>query len=334
MMTYRRSLVCAFLLILTVLVTPLYAQHLETYATPHLFALPTATTTRLFGMGGFVSCIKDQGFGQPAFAGMLTENSSVGRASITEFAGGLRLNGYQGSLAVPLKSDRQGLQITSFTLTSKAGLMNTPLGPVSARLAEEDLSLQYGYRVSPQWVFGIGVSPKLHTDTDLSNPLNGMPLAHYHSTAKLGARLGGTYQFSNEGCAGFIFDNYTEDVRGSGLAIGPPVSDTFTSREIVIGVSQRLSRNVLGAVEWQQLSSKGAGVTVGDSGLRVGVEVQPAPAWAFRLGSNLGAASTGLGYQDDAWSCNYTYVRNWNDDSVGPLFGHSNTNQLELQYHW
>jgi len=35
----------------------------------HLFALSTATTTRLSGMGGILTCINDDGFANPAFAG-------------------------------------------------------------------------------------------------------------------------------------------------------------------------------------------------------------------------------------------------------------------------
>ncbi|MEI6503614.1 MAG: hypothetical protein WCP21_21615, partial [Armatimonadota bacterium] len=49
----------------------------EMYAATHPFALATATTTRLFGMGGFVTCIPDAGFGNPAFAGTLTDTTAV-----------------------------------------------------------------------------------------------------------------------------------------------------------------------------------------------------------------------------------------------------------------
>ncbi len=64
-----QALIAIVLALLTVM--PACAQGAEAYAVPHLFALPTATTTRQFGMGGVSTCLEDVGFPNPAFAGML-----------------------------------------------------------------------------------------------------------------------------------------------------------------------------------------------------------------------------------------------------------------------
>jgi hypothetical protein len=291
------------------------------------------------GMGGFVTCIKDAGFANPAFAGTLTERASVARVALTDFEQGLDLRGEQLSVAFPLQPDRQGLQVTGFSLrTRRTGLMTTAKGPVLVSLREDDAAVHYGRRLGRQWDAGIGLSPILRTDTDLRNPATGDLLAHLHSKAKYGCRLGGVYQFSEEGCAGFVYDYYREDVTGSGLPFGAGASPRFTSKEMAVGVSRRLGDRVLGAVEWQQLSTEGQGARQGarqgDSGFRGGLEVRPSPQWAVRVGDNDGAFSAGLGLQSQAWSVEYAYVKDWNADSVGNLLGDSRTHSLEVRYTW
>ncbi len=334
-MQHRRCLWVLTLVGVLLLVTvPVLAQ-LDAYAVPHLFALPTATTTRMLGMGGFVTCLKDVGFSNPAFAGTLTGYSAVGRVVFTDFDQGLDLRGEQLSVAIPLTPDQQGLQVTGFRLrTRKAGMMATPLGPVLTSIREDDVALHYGRRFSSQWVAGLGLSPVFKTDTDLRDPGSGTLLGHLHSKAKRGCRLGGIYQFANEGCAGAIFDYYQEDVTGTGPIFGPGATGKFISREMAVGVSQRLGDKVVGAVEWQQLWGSGAGTRQGDSGWRVGVEVQPTPQWNVRLGDNDGSFSGGVGLQSEAWSFEYAYVKDWNKDFVEARLGNSKTQSLEARFVW
>ena len=76
---------------------PAFAQGPEGYGVPHLFALPTSTTTRQFGMGGVSTSLEDVGFPNPAFAGMLEGQQAAIRLSCTRFDGGLDLTGTQAS---------------------------------------------------------------------------------------------------------------------------------------------------------------------------------------------------------------------------------------------
>lgn len=319
---------------LLLMVVPAVAQ-LSPYATPHLFALPTAATARQFGMGGFVTCVQDLGFANPAFAGTLQASSAVARISDTDFDSGLNLRAVHLSAAIPLAPDRQGFQVALLKLdTRSAGLMPGPLTPLRADFSEEDLALHYGYRPKPNWAVGVGVSPRFRTDSNLRSPLTGDPLAHFHSSAKFGFRLGAVYQLPQEGWAGFVFDDYQEDVSAGGLGFAAPVSASFRSREIALGVSRRVADQVLAAIEWQQLNTKGSGERVGDSGFRVGLEFQPDRNWAVRLGSNDGALSAGVGGEKDNWSFQYAYIKDWNKDSMRTAFGDSDTHQFEARYRW
>ena len=334
-MQHRRCLwVLTLVGILPLAVAPVLAQ-LDAYAVPHLFALPTAVTTRMLGMGGFVTCIQDVGFSNPAFAGTLTRSAALGRVALTDFDQGLALRGEQAAIAWPLEPNQQGLQFTGFRLrTRQPGPMVTPVGPVLASIREDDVAVHYGRRFSNQWVAGLGLSPLFRTETDLRNPLTGDLLAHLESKAKSGCRLGGLYQFADEGCVGFVFDYYQEDVTGSGLAFGPGATGKFISRELAVGVSRRLGDKIVGAVEWQQLTGSGAGTRQGDSGWRAGIEVQPNAQWTVRLGDNDGSFSGGVGLQSRAWSFQYAYVKDWNKDFVEERLGDSKTQSLEARITW
>ncbi len=292
------------------------------YATPHLFALPTATTTRLFGMGGFVTCIKDAGFGNPAFAGTLESSHAVGRLSLTDFDCGLDLKGLQFSAAQPLEANRRGWQVTWFELDSSAAA-TSPL----AGLNEDDFAVHYGCRLSETWVVGIGVSPIFRTGTTVPLPPPNAPIS-INSEADFGFRLGALYQFDSAGWAGLVLDKYDEDVTAAGQTVG------FTSKEMALGISRQLNDRVLAAIEWQELSTEGAGVKMGDAGIRVGIEVQAGEAWVVRLGSNDGALCLGAGVDNEDWSFEYAFINDWNEDSVGASLGDSDTHQLGIRYHW
>jgi len=334
----RSALVLLAVLAMSASERPVLAQAppLELYAVSHLFALPTATTTRLFGMGGFVTCIQDDGFGNPAFAGTLEAYHTVGRYSSTDFDSGLKLKGEQCSVAIPLKKGRKGLQITGFRLKSDPAVpVGLPPGAPAIGYDEWDLAIHYGQRVGRSWVVGIGLSPVFHNSTDFRLPGPPGQVAHFRTTVDEGCRLGALYQFEHGGWAGLVYDKYHEDLTATGPMIpGSPVTARYSSEEIIIGVSQPITERVLGAVEWQQLTTEGNGTKVGDSGFRVGIEAIASDRWTVRLGTNDGAFCAGLGYGDSDWSVQYAFMKDWNDDSVGAIFGGSDTHQLELTYCW
>ena len=324
------TLVCCSLLA----AVPVLAQ-LETYASPHLFALPTSTTTRLMGMGGFITCLKDAGFPNPAFAGTLSGPSAAARVVFTDFDKGLNLRGEQFFAAYPLRPNRSGLQLTGFRLrTREAGSTPTPVGPGLVSLEEDDVALHYGRRMSPDVCLGLGLSPVFRSTTDYTSAVGGASIAHTESKGKSGYRLGGLYEFTPQSYFGFVYDLYHEDVTGTGLAFGPGVKGKFSSHQLALGISGPLCERVMGALEWGQLSTEGAGARLSDNGWRYGIEYSPNRLVAVRLGKNDGAFSGGLGLTHGAWSLQYAYVKDWNDDSVRDTFGASKTNSVEARYVW
>jgi len=317
-----------------VVVVPASAQ-IDTYAVTHPFALPTATTTRLFGMGGFSSCIPDVGFANPAFAGALTRDSVVVRHSMTSFAGDLNLNSQQGSFAMPLESNRQGLQVSVFRLDSNDAPYGAFGAPTLLSLSEYDVSVHYGRRLTSNWLAGVAVSPVFH------NSVNVAPVGAPGSVMRLtagadwGFRLGTVYELGDRGWIGAVYDRYDESVDGTGLPFGGvPVTATFHSEEIVTGIAYRLTDRLLAGVEWQQLSHRSGGLENAEAGLRFGCEGLLGDGLALRLGSNQGACSVGLGWADDDWSLNYAYIQNWNDNLLGDVYGGSDTHSFELTHSW
>jgi hypothetical protein len=321
------------LFVLLVAVTPAAAQ-LDMYAVSHPFALPTATTTRLTGMGGFASCIPDVGFANPAFAGALTADAIVLRQSVTSFDGDLGLDCQQGSFAMPLEKDRQGVQVSAFRLGSNDALFGGFGVPALLSVQEYDVSVHYGRRLSPDWLAGVAVSPVFHNAVDLV-PV-GVPgsLMHLAAKADWGFRLGTVYEIGDRGWVGAVYDRYDEDVNGSGQAFGGSVSATFHSEEIVTGVAYRFTDRLLAGVEWQQLSHRGPGVDNDEAGLRFGVEGLLSDGFAVRMGSNQGGFSAGFGWAGSGFSINYAYVQDWNDNIFGEVYGGSKTHGFEATYSW
>ncbi len=312
---------------------PAWAQGPEGYAVPHLFALPTATTTRQFGMGGTSSCLPDIGFPNPAFAGMLTGTRAGLRASWTDFDGGLDLTGTQAWYATPV-GEGQGIQVLGFWLDSNRGGVMTPMGTVPGEIEEHDVAFHYGRRMSDTWLLGIGVSPILETEMNLYHPVDGSLVQHSDSEARLGGRLGTVYQFAPEGFAGFVFDWYTEDVNFQGPGMPAPMSFDFTSTEWALGVSMRLSPEMLAAAEWMELESKDGALVSRTDGLHVGVEYRASDRVLVRLGSSDAALTAGAGMAIGSWVINYAYIADWNGASVGAAFGGSDTHQVEIGGYW
>lgn len=302
------------------------------YAATHPFSLATATTSRLFGMGGFVTCIPDAGFGNPAFAGTLTDTTAVLRQSTTSFSTGLEFTSQQFSVATPLRENKSGLQITGFRLTTDDSLPAAFPPGNSTTLSEYALALHYGQRFGDRLVFGIGLSPVFHNEAANSFP-TGDNLFRLESSSDRGFRLGGLYQLGPSSWLGAVYDRYDENVIASGPAYGSAaLAFSYTSEELVLGYSRKLNDTVLAAVEWQQLSTEGNGTRQGDSGFRVGLEATLDNNVTFRAGSNDGSLTLGLGLQSHRLSLNYAFVDNWNQDMVEAALGSSETHQLEAAY--
>jgi len=242
------------------------------------------------------------------------------------------MKGAQVSYAQHLRPGYSGWQVTYFNLDSSSGSVNTGGPPMQATYEEQDLALHYGQRVAPGCLLGLGFSPVFDTKTNYFVP--GPDLSErLKSNANFGFRVGGLYEVDELSQLGFVYDHYRENVSWSGTILSAG-SAGFTSEEIAIGLSRQVSDQVLAAVEWQQLTTKGVGVKVGDSGFRLGTEVALSKTWTARGGWNDGALSLGAGWDGDGWSAQYAFINDWNDDMVGASLGGSDTHQFEVRRQW
>ncbi|MGC9318492.1 MAG: hypothetical protein ACP5KN_10740 [Armatimonadota bacterium] len=301
---------------------------------PHLFALPTATTARQFGLGGVSTCVEDVGFPNPAFAGMLEGQKSGIRVSNTDFDGGMEATAWQGWYATTI-GEGEGVQVLGLTLDSQRG--SVTLGPDQAlpgSIHETDMALHYGRRLSERWLVGGGASPVLHTTFNLYNPTDGSVMVHTDSTATFGFRIGALYEWGENALAGFVYDRYTEDVAFRSPEMPQTALLDFTSTEWAVGVSAPLSERVLGAAEWMELKSESGEMQSKSEGLHLGVEVAATPQLDLRLGSNDGTLALGAGYEVSGWVVNYAYLDDWNEDATGAALGGSETHQLEVAHVW
>ena len=305
----------------------------ELFSSAHLFALPMSTTTRLYGMGGFISCVQDRGFANPAFAGLVEDIDVVGRYSVSGFDNGLDLRGGQLSVTIPLKPGTRGLQLTGFSLSADPGVLALPgAPPAQVDFSETDVAIHYGQRVGNRYLVGVGFSPLFNTSASLTEPISGTPLMELDASVDKGVRLGFLAELKDGCLLGVVYDRYDEDVTGHFL--GAPVDESFSSEVYIAGLSYRLDKRCLAAVEWQDVSTERGGISYGDAGMRFGMECAVSRGLALRSGYNDGAWSAGAGYVNDAWSIQYAYVNDLNADSVGPFFGDSETHQFELTHRW
>jgi len=116
--------------------------------------------------------------------------------------------------------------------------------------------------------------------------------------------------------------------------VGPPTSLVFHDDQLAIGASRHFADRFLGAIEFNRGTEWRSPFSSGHNAWQFGLEYQACPGCAVRAGIADGSPTFGLGYHNDRWSIDYAYIHNWNDDSVGELFGSSKTNSLEVAYKW
>jgi len=310
------------------------AATLSQYGLPHMFGLPTATTARQFGMGGMTAAVLDTGFPNPAFAGTLTAPHAGARYSITEFDLGLRLKGAQSWVNTPL-GEGQGVQILGTLLESDRGQMRVPgVGTAMAEYYEGAVSLHYGRRINDQWLVGIGFSPLLNTYSKMYDPLSGALITRLGSSPTVGGRLGVLYQFAPEGFIGAYGDRYGEDVTMAAPGMPGVLKDEYSATQYAIGISGRAHERVLLALEWGELKNKSGPFENTVSGWHAGMELDINSQASVRAGLTDEQVTTGFGFKSDNWTVSYAYIRDWNDEVVGDLFGGSDTQQIEITGSW
>jgi hypothetical protein len=308
---------------------------LEGYALTHPFALPGSTTTRLQAMGGMVTCLPDRGFPNPAYAGLVTEWQTTGRYSVTEFDGGLALRVAQVSAAGPLRAGRSGFQVTGLRLDSDTGPALSAPGSPPFSVGEWTVGLHYGQRVSDRLTLGLGVSPCFHNRAQALGPAPGVDALRTRASGSRGFRVGATYLLCPRTRFGAVYDNYDESVTATGLMLGGATIATDTSsKAMMAGVSHQITDRLLAAAEWFEMTTDINGRSYGGHGWRAGLEAMLDEGVSLRVGDNDGSLSAGVGIESGRVSVRYAYLRDWNEDLVGAIWGGSTTNQFEATYHW
>lgn len=329
----RAALCVCLLLIFLVAPGTVFAQ-LEAYAVTHPFTLPGSTTTRLQAMGGMVTCIPDDGWANPAFAGLASEWTSVLRQSTTSFDGGFSLRVRQISAGGPLFG-HGGMQVTGLECDSDAGPAVALPGSPGWDVNEWAAGIHYGHRVSERLALGVGVSPVFHNNVTVSAMAPVPPLLQTRGSSSSGFRAGATYALSPRARLGGIYDAYDEDVDATGgMVPGGAVSFSSKSQALMFGLSYQLRDDLLGAAEWFHMWTDIGPSRYGDAGWRAGLEQLLDDGLSLRVGSNDGSWSAGVGYVTGDWSVRYAYLQDWNEDFIGPIWGDSETHQFEVTYHW
>jgi len=309
-------------------------QGLESYALVHPFGLSYATTGRQFGMGGVLTCVGDLGFANPAFAATQEHESLSWRLSRTKFDSGLDLVDSHVHMVMPIRPHENGLQVTLFSLHTTSGRLTVPgVGPLAVDLSEEDISLQYGHRLSSRLTGGLGISPTSEIEMKLDAP-GGVPVMHIAAESDYGARVGLAYEWMPRSYVGLVYDRYQETVKGVGIGFGGMTRQAFHTDLLALGVSGYATHNLLLAAEYQRGRSRAGSVGGSLCGWHFGAELTAGDNVALRAGLNDEQLTLGVGYETDRWRFDYAFVQDWNDDVAGSLFGGSDTHQLQAIYRW
>jgi hypothetical protein len=276
-------------------------------------------------MGGIISCVNEAGFANPAYAACQARPAAGTQVNTTEFDFGPRVTSVHAHYLLPTKPNDRGWQFNIFTLDSYGG---SGLAGPQLDMAENDLSVDYGQRLSRKLTAGIGVSPYSKIDFDVSGP-GGVTLLSVRSESDIGARIGLAYEWFPGDFVGLVGDYYQETASVAGLG-----DLVFHTSLLAVGASRHLGDSLVLAAEFQRGESKSGALDDTLNGWHFGAEYKPAGHLAFRAGLNDTQPTFGIGFNDGRWAVDYAYVKDWNDDIAGGLLGGSKTHSLHATYCW
>jgi hypothetical protein len=315
----------------------------EMYGMVGRFGMGSPVPTRVLAMGGFVSCVNDSQFANPAFAAVQEHASTGVRLARTDFDAGPVVDSVLAHYTLPLKPNQSGLQLSFLSLnTSDKAALLPGLGPVAVDMSETALVVDYGRRISGRLTAGLSVLGFEEiglTFTSGSGPV----LADVDDTAKWGFRGGLTYEWAPGDFVGVLYSFSRDDVRFRSMMtqpdantaqLSPTIGLDFDSSQLAIGVSRHLAPNVLLAGEYQHGMSRRAGFNSGADTWNFGAEYLVAPGWALRAGANDFDFCCGVGYSGSNWRVDYACLNGWNASDVAQLLGGSVTHSFEVLYNW
>lgn len=340
----HRSLLPVYLVVLLLAagLSPALAQGPEVFAAPHIFSLPMTTSVRAFGMGYQQAAVADDGFANPAYAGMLTRANAQVRAGTVSFERGPSLTMEMASVAFPLDSNRPelgGFQVATYHTRSSTYRVAIPGAPppFNFSMGEENLGIMYGRPVSERLLVGVGITPLLKSRARLSDPASGTPFMFVDGRGKLGGRVGLAYKASDKVSLGALYDNYRTNVDMMGAFIHPsPMSLRAHSENWAVGGTYQVDAQTAVALEATRYENLIGPSRVHHGSLHIGAERIIQNDWALRAGANDGNLTVGAGWRsgDRRWRADYAYMVNWGGFELGPLFGSSKSHMLVAEYYW
>jgi hypothetical protein len=306
----------------------------EMYGMVARFGMGTPVTTRVLGMGGFISCVNDEQFANPAFAAVQDHMSASVRLCRTDFDAGPRLDSILGHVTYPLTPNKKGLQLSVIGLeTSQENAMLAGLGPATVDMSETALVVDYGQRFSRRLTGGLSVLGFENVDLTIASAL-GPVMVDVEDSAQWGFRGGLAYEWAPGDFVGLLFSFSRDDVDFATPAAPVPLSFEFDSSQLCLGVSRHLAPNVLLAAEYQHGATRRTGSTSKADTWNFGTECTVAPGWNLRLGANDFDFCWGAGYDSDRWRVDYACINGWNASDVSQLLGGSTTHSVAALYRW
>jgi len=315
----------------------------EMYGMVGRFGMGAPVPTRVLAMGGFISCVNDHQFANPAFAAVQDHASAGVRLTRTDFDAGPAVDSLLAHYTLPLKPNYSGLQLSFMSVsTFDKEAMLPGLGPVAVDMSATALVVDYGRRINGRLTAGLSILGFEDVGLTLTSGF-GPLLGGVDDTADWGFRGGMAYEWAPGDFVGVLYSFSRDSVGFSsmmtqpGAALGPaPVVQDFSfdSSQLALGVSRHLAPNLLLAGEYQHGKTERDGSTRVADTWNFGAEYAVAPGWALRAGANDFDFCCGVGWNGSHWRVDYACLNGWNASDVAQLLGGSVTHSLEVLYTW
>ena len=306
----------------------------ESFGLPGYFGMSTPATTRQMGMGAPVACLDGSQFGNPALAAVRLSPDASLRMVTTDPDRGPKIKSLLANYTHPLNPGIDGLQATFLSLDSSSGTTLLPgIGPVPAALSEDALIVDYGRSVDEKLSVGLCILGFESSEFRLKSAA-GPALIAVDADADYGARVGFAYEWIPGDFLGLTFSYAQHTVDATGLMLVGPARSVYHSTQFALGASRHITPQVTAVAEFRRGKTANGNRGSTSNGWHFGAEYAHPSSLCLRAGLADESPTFGLGYEREGWRLDYAFIRDWNDDAVGALFGGSDTHSLQLSYAW
>lgn len=192
------------------------------------------------------------------------------------------------------------------TIAKAKGTMRVGATPLNLEASEDDVSIEYAWRVNNRLAVGVGTA-YLSTQSKFSATGLGT-VTELSSRPKVpGGRIGLTYKLSANSSIGATYDNYMERVvqRATALGLADNVN-LFHSTAIRVGLALWENENTTLLIDHEDIAIVGAGTKTARRGTMVGLERRLGVV-ALRMGAYEGKLTGGVGVKTHGWDVGYAF---------------------------